>query len=82
MVLADIDGDAAQAAAERIAATGARAIGTATDVADEDSVRAMMRGGGRRVRRGRPREQRGAPPRQVQLDDSTCRSPTGAASST
>lgn len=42
VVLADIDGDAAQAAAAAIAASGARAIGTATDVADEDSVRATV----------------------------------------
>jgi NAD(P)-dependent dehydrogenase (short-subunit alcohol dehydrogenase family) len=42
VVLADIDDAGAKAAADAIGATGARAIATETDVADEASVRAMV----------------------------------------
>jgi len=42
VVLADIDGTTAEAAAATIVAGGGRAIGTGTDVADEESVQAMV----------------------------------------
>src|SRR3954453_18787920 len=42
VVLADIDGTTAEAAAAAIVAGGGQAIGTRTDVADEESVRAMV----------------------------------------
>ncbi len=42
VVLADIDGTTAEAAAATIVAGGGQAIGTRTDVADEESVRAMV----------------------------------------
>jgi len=42
VVLADIDGEGAARAAATIDPTGTRAIATTTDVADEESVRAMV----------------------------------------
>jgi NAD(P)-dependent dehydrogenase (short-subunit alcohol dehydrogenase family) len=41
ILIADIDGDAAQAAASSLARNGATVLGTRTDVSDEDSVEAM-----------------------------------------
>jgi len=42
VVLADIDGTSAEEAAATIVASGGQAIGTRTDVADEESVQAMV----------------------------------------
>src|SRR5262245_54231766 len=41
VVAADIDGDAAKAVAAALAAEGLQAIGLATDIASEDSTKAM-----------------------------------------